>query len=214
MSIATPPPELGTATLADLVEQLGGIPLNRIRSNPPPGTATEEDVLRSEIPKGLCCELIDGVLVEKTMGFFESMVAMNLGIALAQFVKKNDLGVVAGADGLLRILPKQIRMPDVCYVSWDRLPDQKLPQVRILDMAPDLAVEILSPGNTKGEMQRKLREYFESGVRLVWYVDPKPRTVTVYTNIEQSKTLTASDTLDGGEVLPGFELAIAQLFPQ
>jgi Uma2 family endonuclease len=77
---------------------------------------------------------------------------------------------------------------------------------------PDLAVEVLSKSNTEKEMKRKLREYFEAGTRLVWLVDPKARTVRVYTSPRKFKLLTEDQTLDGGEVLPGFELSLRKLF--
>ena len=82
----------------------------------------------------------------------------------------------------------------------------------IPDLAPDLAVEVLSEGNTKQEMERKLKDYFFAGVRLVWYIDVKKRTVEVYTSPDQGVTLTEGQNLDGGDVLPGFRLPLRQLF--
>ena len=79
---------------------------------------------------------------------------------------------------------------------------------------PDLVVEILSKGNTPKEMKRKLGEYFKAGVRLVWYVDPSKRTVTVYTAVDRSTVLHEDDTLDGGDVLPGFSLSIRDWFAE
>jgi Uma2 family endonuclease len=79
-------------------------------------------------------------------------------------------------------------------------------------VAPDLAVEVLSEGNTPQEMNRKLHEYFQAGTRLVWYVDPAARTVTVYESIDRATPLGEHDVLDGGDVLPGFKLSIGELF--
>jgi Uma2 family endonuclease len=87
------------------------------------------------------------------------------------------------------------------------MPDEALP-----DLAPDLAVEILSESNTVGEMERKVRDYFFAGTRLVWYIDPRRRSVRVYTNPDQCVELGERQTLDGGAVLPGFSLPLAQLF--
>src|SRR5206468_1626606 len=81
----------------------------------------------------------------------------------------------------------------------------------ILDRAPDLAVEVLSKGNTRAEMDRKLREYFAAGVRLVWLIDPKTRTARVHTSPEEMTRLGEGDTLDGGDVLPGFALPLRDL---
>ncbi|MBC8869909.1 MAG: Uma2 family endonuclease [Planctomycetes bacterium] len=214
MTAVTSLPAQEVGTLADLLEQLGNVPLNRIRVDPPPGTATEEHVIRAEGHTGRCCELIDGVLVEKTMGYLESLLAGAILEALRQFARTRNLGIVLGADGTLRILPRQVRIPDVCFIRWDRFPGGKLPQVPIPSIAPDLAVEVLSSGNTEAEMERKLREYFEAGTELVWYVDPASRSVTVYTAPNQSTVLDADATLTGGDVLPGFTLSLRDLFAE
>jgi Uma2 family endonuclease len=201
-------------TVADLLQQLGDIPPNRIHLFPPPGTATEKDLLDQLDHHDRICELIDGILVEKTMGSFESLLAMAIGGYLRDFVKKTKLGIVLGADGTLRILPDQVRIPDVCFVSWRRFPEGKLPKDPIYSVAPDLAIEVLSPSNSKGEMQRKLHDYFSAGVELVWYIDPDTRTATVYTSPERCETLDESQTLTGGMVLPGFELSLRELFAE
>ena len=88
------------------------------------------------------------------------------------------------------------------------------PTEPIAGFAPNLAVEVLSRSNTKAEMARKRREYFEAGVRLVWEVDPRARTVAVYETPEQATVLDASATLDGGEMLPGFALPLIELFAE
>jgi Uma2 family endonuclease len=201
-------------TLADLLEQLGGIAPERIRFHPPPGTATEKDVLEAEDHEDRLCELVDGVLVEKAMGWRESLLAGALIEALRGFVRSRRLGLIAGADGPVRLAAGLVRMPDVAFVSWDRLPNRQVPSDPIPDLAPDLAVEVLSAGNTPGEMARKRQEYFAAGVRLVWLVDPVARTVEVYTAPEQSMVLHAADTLDGGVVLPGFALPLHKLFAE
>lgn len=201
-------------TLADLLEGLGHIPPNRIRVVPPLGTATEEDVIKAEGHTGRICELVDGVLVEKTMGYLESLLAGVVIEALRAFVRSHDLGVVLGEAGTLRVLPQQVRVPDVCFLSWDRFPGRKLPKTPIPAVAPDLAVEILSEGNTPGEMERKLRDYFAAGVRLVWYIDPRSRTARVYASPESCEELGAQGTLSGGDVLPGFGLSLAALFAE
>ena len=129
-------------------------------------------------------------------------------------MRERNLGVVAGPDGTLKILPRQVRIPDVSFISWDRFPDGKLPQTPIPAVAPDLAVEVLSEGNTEGEMRRKLHDYFAAGVRLVWYVDPRSRTAAVYTRPSNASVLGESDVLTGGDVLPGFELSLRELFAE
>ena len=200
-------------TLADLMEQLGNVPLERIRLHPFPGTATVEDVLRlcDREPKRLC-ELVDGVLVEKVMGHQESRLAARLLQILQNYLDEHDLGILAGADGPHQILFDQVRFPDVAFIAYDRIPEGADPATPVPDWIPSLAVEVLSTGNTKAEMARKLRDYFEAGVELVWYVDPSDRTVRVYHSPEAVTTLTEADDLDGEQLLPGFRLSIRDWF--
>ncbi len=120
--------------------------------------------------------------------------------------------IVAARDGMLRLFPNQIRIPDLSFISWKRMPAEVFPIEKVPTLAPDLAVEILSEGNTDEEMNRKLKDYFQAGSKLVWYVDPRTRTVRVYTSPRKSVLLTEADTLDGGKVLPGFALPIKQWF--
>ena len=202
------------ATLADLLEYLGGIPPDRVWFHPTPGTATEADVLRAHDHDGRLCELVDGVLVEKAMGFRESLLAGALIEFLRGFVRQRNLGLVTGADGMMRLAPGLVRIPDVAFVSWHRLPQRRVPTDPIPDVAPDLAVEVLSAGNTAREMARKCREYFTVGAHLVWFVDPHTRTVAVYTTPEHSTVLHAEHTLEGGAVLPGFALPVQELFAE
>jgi Uma2 family endonuclease len=199
-------------TLADFVASLGDIPLDRIRISPPFGTATENDVIEVERQTGCPCELIDGTLVEKTMGYYESFLAVKIIQVLAAFVDAHNLGMVLGADGTLQILPHQVRVPDVCFISWDHFPGRKLPEEPIPALAPDLAIEVLSAGNTKGEMQRKLHDYFTAGVRLVWYIDPRTKSAKSYTAEDRCVEVSETQSLTGGDVLPGFELPLGALF--
>ncbi len=105
-----------------------------------------------------------------------------------------------------------VRIPDLSFVSWDHLPERRLPEEALPDLTPDLAVEILSAGNTPGEMDHKLHDYFFSGTRLVWYIDPQRRNVRVYSSPDQCVELSERQTLDGGAVLPDFSLPLPQLF--
>lgn len=203
-------PEMWTAV--DLVERLGAIPLVRVRTNPPPGSATERDVIEIHDRENRLCELLDGTLLEKTMGSFEAYLALYLGHLLTAFVSENRLGIVLGADGMLRLAPGLVRIPDVSFISWERLPDREFPHEEIWKLAPDLAVEVISRGNTRQEMTRKLADYFSSGVRLVWYIYPAACEVQIYESPDKCVTLTAQETLDGGNVLPGFRLLLSTLF--
>ena len=115
------------------------------------------------------------------------------------------------SDGTVELFPGQVRIPDVAFYSWAKLPGRQIPDDPIPELAPDLAVEVLSRTNTKGEMFAKRKDYFFAGVRLVWFVDPRARTVEVYTAPDQVTTLRDADTLTGGDVLPGFGQPLAQL---
>jgi Uma2 family endonuclease len=152
-------------------------------------------------------------LVEKVMGFEESCLAMLLGHFLLAFVQQRKLGIVSGPDGPARLSPGKVRLPDVAFFARARLRGRKK-RDPILDLAPDLAVEILSKGNTRREMDRKLRDYFAAGTRLVWFVDPRKRTVRVYTEPDKPTVLSEGEILDGGAVLPGFTLELRALFAE
>jgi len=201
-------------TIGDLLDRFGPIPLRRIRLSPLPGTATEQDVLDIYGREKRRCELVDGILVEKDMGLLESMLAISLAQFLYAWVKPRKLGIVAGEAGMIRLASGQIRIPDVSFLSWESMPNRRIPREPIADLAPDLAVDVLSPSNTPQEMANKIREFFESGVRLVWIVEPRARTVAVYTRADRCVTLTADQTLDGGDVLPGFTLPLQELFAE
>jgi Uma2 family endonuclease len=217
-TVATLPPPSGPApapieTLADLMERLGHVPLERVRFHPYPGTAVEQDVLEAE-GKGLLCELVDGVLVEKAMGYRESLLAAYLIAALDAFARPRNLGLVTGEAGTVRLFAGLVRIPDVAFTSWDRLPGRRVPDAPLPHLAPDLAVEVLSRSNTAAEMARKRRDYFAAGVRLVWLADPVGRTVDVYTTEHQFTRLTEADVLEGGAVLPGFRLPLRDWFAE
>jgi Uma2 family endonuclease len=216
MTVATALPFRSSSveTVAELLAQLGGIPPERVRMHPAPGTATEQDAEEAEARTGTICELIDRVLVEKAMGSYESAVAIALSFFLKVFLQEHRLGVLLGPDGLLRIQPRQVRVPDVSFISWERLGSRRLSDHPILPVAPDLAVEVLSSANTAAEMDRKLRDYFASDVRLVWYIDPKTRTANSYTDAAQCDVIAEDGSLRGEPVLPGFELSLRRLFAE
>jgi Uma2 family endonuclease len=204
-------------SIADAQERLGHIPQSRIRSVPGPGTATVQDLLDSSITEGRLCELVDGILVEKGMGFREGFLGMWIGTLLNMYLQEDNLGLVAGADGMIRFKLDLVRVPDVSFIRWDSVDDPDVienPAGAFLEVPPDLAVEVLSPSNTAREMEIKLEEYAKAGVKLVWYVDPERKEVDVYPkgNPRRKKTLGVRDTLDGGDVLPGFEVPVAKLF--
>lgn len=160
-------------SVADLLKDLGNISPERIRLHPHPGKATEKDVTSIHRKEKRLYELVDGVLVEKIMGYSESALAGYFLHVLLTFLDNHDLGMVAGADGAVRLDANLVRIPDVSFVSWDRLPEKVWPAEATLEFMPDLAIEVVSEGNTKDEMKRKVRDYLDAGCRLLWLVDPR-----------------------------------------
>jgi Uma2 family endonuclease len=192
---------------------LGGVPLNRIVFDPPPGTATVEDVVRLvDGDNKRVVELVNGTLVEKPVGLRESIIAGIVLTLLNDTVRPNRLGLVSGEAGMIRMLMGNVRMPDVAFFRREDLPGGKLPSEPAPQLAPAIAVEVLSESNTDEEMRIKVREYFQSGVRIVWMLDPDTRTLRVYDAPDRFHQLTAGDTIDAGELLPGFAVKVGELF--
>lgn len=204
-------PDPKPITAADILRRLGDIPPDRVLMNPVPGTATAADL---EQPDADLCELVDGSLVEKAMGWRESYLACWLICHLNNFVLPRRLGVVSAPDGTFRLFPDLARAPDVAFTSWGRMPGRRFPGDKIPQFAPDLAIEVWSESNSQTERERKRGEYFRAGVRLVWEIDPLAMTVRVYTGEQSFRDLTAADMLDGAEVLPGFVIPVTDLFAQ
>lgn len=200
-------------TMDELLRQLGGISPKRVRLKPTPGKATERDLIRLNDRHDHLYELVDGTLVEKVVSSAEAYLAFEILFRIRLFLETLDLGMLMGADGALRLMPGLVRIPDGSFVRWERLPVRgQVPSEPIASLVPDLAIEVLSKGNTRGEMQRKLREYFLVGVQVVWYIDPKKRLVQVHTAPDRVEMFTEEQTLTGGELLPGLVISLKQLF--
>ncbi len=191
-----------------------GIPPERMLMDPPPGTATEADLVawnERQDWNGLC-ELVAGTLVEKPMGFPEGHVAAQLIFLVQLFLEDHRIGILAGPDAPTRFAPDQIRLPDVTFVALARLPGGMIPRDAVSRIPPNLVVEILSPSNTRAEMAQKRTEYFAAGVELVWQVDPDTRSAEVYTSPTAVTAVPPDGSLDGGTVLPGLSIPLARLF--
>ena len=159
-------------------------------------------------------ELVRGRLVEVPVtGFKHGVIEINIVLLLGQHVRRRRLGQLTPGDAkhLLERDPDTMRQPDVAFIRAERLP----PPVEweaYGRVVPDLAVEILSPGNTAAEMRDKVAEYLRVGVRLVWVVDPERETVTVHTPDAAPVMLPASAEITGGDVLPDFRCPVAAFF--
>jgi Uma2 family endonuclease len=201
-------------TASEVIARFGDIPIARICTNPPPGAATEADVIEWHDRHDRLFELIDGTLVEKAMGWKESELAIIIATLLRNFVAEHRLGKVFGPDGMVRMKPEQIRIPDVAFISKQRFVGRTLTPGAFWELGCDLAVEVISPSNTRREMERKLSDYFIAGVGLVWLVYLKSREVVVHTSPNHAVTLQGEDVLDGDKVLPGFSIPVAELFAE
>jgi Uma2 family endonuclease len=209
-TVSTAPPQ----TFADVVRRLGDVALDRIRSRPFPGAATEADCLQvNDSSKSGSCELVEGILVERPqMSYFEDSLATVLGCYLHLYLQKTRLGKGFSAGAIYRMRSGNLRVPDYSVCLKDKFPTGKVTRVPIADFAPDLAVEVLSRSNTVDEIARKRQELFESGTQLIWIVDPGRRVVEVHSPSGQLTVLSEADVLTGGELLPGFNLSISQWF--
>jgi len=174
---------------------------------------TADEFLRIDTPLAGKYELVRGKVIHMPPpGLRHCDVQGNVYVLLRVFAKSTRLGrAFFEAGTLLDRFPDTVRGPDVSFYSTERMAfDAEV--VGYNDRPPDLVVEVLSPGNRPGDVRRKLQEYFAAGVRLAWIVDPEDRTVTVHTEPLASRTLTAEQTLTGGDVLPGFTTPIAAIF--
>ncbi len=199
-------------TAVDLALHFGPVPLSRVRATP--GFASEHDVIEIHDREKRLFELYDGILMEKTVGTYESYLAGLLLQLLGEHVRKQDLGILLTADGMVRLAPGVVRIPDVSFISWSRLPGRKIPRDPIGDIVPDLAVEVISRGNTPEEMQQKLKDYFAAKVRQAWYVYPDAQEIHLYASVEAYRKYAAksNDVLDADDLLPGFRLSLHDYF--
>jgi len=163
---------------------------------------------------GFRYELVEGELRRMSpAGHSHGRIGMMLALALGQYVKDKKLGstYLAETGFKLKTNPDTVRAPDVSFIRQERV-EQIGNTEGFWPGAPDLAVEVNSPGDKVGEVEEKVKEWLSAGARLVWVVSPKLRAVTVYRSLTDISTLTEKDMLDGGEVTPGFQFPVAELF--
>lgn len=201
-------------TASEVIAHFGDIPIARVRTTPPPGEATEADVVELHERHDRLCELIDGTLVEKAMGWREAELAIIIASLLRGFVSANHLGKVFGPDGMFRLEPGQVRIPDVAFISIQRFAGRRVKPGAFWELGCDLAVEVISPSNTRREMERKLADYFAAGMNAVWLVYLEPRQVVVHRSPTDSRVLRGDDVLEGSAILPGFSVTVAQIFAE
>lgn len=166
---------------------------------------------------GFVYELIKGELIKVSPppGHEHGLVAMNIAGPLFEYIKRKNLGKVYAAETgfLLEQDPDTVRAPDAAFVRRERI-EKAGPVKGYWIGAPDLAVEVISPSDTVRGVEGKVAEWLASGARAVWVVSPKLHTVTVYRSLKDIVVLTENDTLDGGDVIPGFQIPVAEIFAE
>lgn len=173
---------------------------------------TADELLLMPRGDGRKYELIRGVLVEKMpTGRPHAIIVVMIATVLNIFAGPRNFGeVVAGEPGyLLEIGPDTVRAPDVAWVAPGRVPEGT---IGYPNLAPDLVVEVKSPSNSYPDMQRKAEMWLGFGVRQVWNADPEHNTITIYRADTAPVTLAEDDTIDGGDLLPGFTAPVWSLF--
>jgi len=172
---------------------------------------TAEELLRLNLPDKRT-ELVRGVLVvREPAGYQHGDVAMRLAAAIFTHVQARGLGRVFAAETgfTLARKPDTVRAPDVAFISTARLPDP--PPRGFAELAPDLAVEVLSPDDRPGEVLAKVADWLNAGARLVWVVDPVRVLARVYRADGSESILDDADALRGEDVLPGFEYPLSAI---
>ena len=160
-------------------------------------------------------ELVKGVYVEiSPASALHGVVAIAIGSLLNDFVRKHGRGLATAAETgfILARNPDSVRAADAAFIAKERLPAGGVPEEGYWPLAPDLAVEVVSPNDRPDDVQEKAQEYLAAGTRMVWVIYPKTRSVMVYRSLRDIKILRAEDTLSGEDVLPGFEHKVNEIF--
>jgi Uma2 family endonuclease len=146
-------------------------------------------------------------------GWRHGTVVSNLHAFLAPYIRERKLGMAFGAETGFRLSrdPDTVRAPDFAFIAKEHLPSEE-PSEAFWPGAPDLAVEVLSPGDRTGEVDEKITEWLSAGVAAVWVVDSQLETVTIYSGAKPVEVRSAGEMLEGGHVLPGFSCAVDELF--
>lgn len=174
---------------------------------------TPDDLLK--LPDGERFELVDGHLVERNVSSYSSMVEVAVQWALFDYNRTKKLGWVFSATNMYRCFPHRpnlIRKPDASFILRDRAGVDEI-NTNIVTIAPDLAVEIISPNDEAEEMEIKTRDYLRAGVRLIWVIFPVARAARVHRLDGSIAGLAEGDDLDGEDVLPGFRCRLGDVLP-
>lgn len=165
---------------------------------------------------GFCYELVKGELIRMSpTGLRHGGITVNLTLLVGLYVKDHRLGKVYAAETGFKLEsnPDTVRAPDISFITRGKL-ESTGETKGYWPGAPDLVVEVTSPSDRVGKVEKKVREWLQFGARMVWVVSPELRTITVYRSLNDIVVLTENDTLDGGEVIPGFAVPVAEIFAE
>ena len=174
------------------------------------GSATIEDLLR--MPRdGRLYELVDGEIIVSPAGMRHGEVVVKILAVVATFLDKNPIGKAYSPDTGIALPDGNLRCPDVSVVLNQKLPGGESPE-GFGELVPDFVVEVLSPSDSLKEVGRKIGEFLECGVPLVWLADPKRKTVTAYRSLSETRQYTTEDTITAEPILPGFSCSVSKFF--
>jgi Uma2 family endonuclease len=159
-------------------------------------------------------ELVKGEVIKMSpAGYKLGEIAASILIFIGHFVRQRKLGKVYTAETgfILARNPDTVRAPDAAFVTTERVAQQRRSK-GYFDGPPNLAVEVVSPDDTDEKVEEKILDYVQAGTKMVWVIRPRTQTITVYRSLSEIRVLTAADTLDGGDILPGFTVPVKEIF--
>ena len=187
----------------------------------PPPAEVQSRVTADELlarPDGFRFELVNGDLVERHMGWESECLGMNLAGLLWSFCQQSRVGYVNGSNAGYQCYedvfpddPERVRKPDVSFIAASRIP----PDARLkghCSIVPDLVVEVVSPNDLYGDVEAKVDEYLQVGVKLVWVVDPQTKAIRIHRANGTIQDVGLTDELSGEDVVPGFRCAVKDVF--
>jgi Uma2 family endonuclease len=185
----------------------------------PPRSAVRSEVTPEELmamPDGGHYELVDGELRERKVSALSNLIALEISGLLHRQCRPHDLGWLFAADHGYQCFPwspKRVRRPDVAFIRRERYSWEEIAADGFTKIAPDLAVEVVSPNDLAEDAEEKVDELLRAGVTLVWVIHPVTRTVYVIRSDGTVSRLRAEDELSGEDVIPGFRCRVADIFP-
>src|SRR5262245_59923144 len=205
------PPPAGIRTLTEFLQWLVAVSAVRLVLRPLPGMAGANDVLKLARQENRLCELVCGTLIEKRLGVKEMTVAAAVIAALEPHVTEKKLGVITGPEGSYRLDEYSVRYPAVAFCVEGTYRGDGTRGEAAAGHVPKLVVEV-NDGVTEKELERKLKDYCDAGVKQVWLLHPERKSGTLYTSPTKSQSIPARGSFVGGRILRGLKVPVASLF--